>query len=194
MKHLRGVSNELAAFSWEHAIQDMIDVQSWIIPQRRMTVEELCKLAKTTAKVGSNTSINCKDTQVFSAINFVARQLIKSTFPLHDITCIQYTMHHFPLIITIRNLPLKVTSTTLATFYQTKNLHSCCYLFTVLNSGLLFYISCFTLTTWAAVELFSTCDCGHSPMTLTLKLDLDSIKWISMPNFKVKGHLVQKLQ
>jgi len=41
--------------------------------------------------------------------------------------------------------PLEVTLTTVATFYPTEKFHSYCFLFTVLNSSLIFYSICFQL-------------------------------------------------
>jgi len=111
-----------------------------------MSAEELCKLAKTTAKVGSNTSINCKRTQILSATDFIARHLMKSAFPLQVIRCMQYmTVHHLPSIITTRKPLLEVTPTTLSTFLANQKTAQLLLLFAVLNSRLLFCTICFQL-------------------------------------------------
>jgi len=80
--NLRWVSNKLATICLVHTIQNIIDVLCWVILQWCMTAEKLCKLAKTTREVDSYAPINCKHTHILFTIDFVARQLVKSTFPL----------------------------------------------------------------------------------------------------------------
>jgi len=56
-----------------HTIQNIIDVQSRVMPERGMTAEELSQLVETTADVCPDTPINGKYAEILFPIDFIAR-------------------------------------------------------------------------------------------------------------------------